>query len=193
MYYENKRSFYIKQYGPACIIILVSVILIGTGVFLGYKSMNGDNTKIVGSEQTVKNSSDKTVKVEETNSYELSKNAVKGKVTAVDGTVITVTTDKKTYSVSLIGIKQNDKYTKLSETIKNELLNKNITLDFDKSETEDGKTYGYIYLDGNLYNELLLANGYAELRAERTNINKLDILLSAQLKARHSGAGIWKY
>lgn len=192
MYYENKRSFYIKQYGPATIIILISIVLIGTGIFMSIKSMNkGDNTTIVAEQP--KTTEETAEKVMETNSYELTNKSKKGKVTDVNGIVITVESGDNTYDVNLIGIKEHAKYTKLSETIKNELLNKEVTLDFDQSETEDGQTYGYIYLKNNLYNELLLASGYAELRAERVNINKLNILLAAQLKARHDGLGIWKY
>ena len=60
-------------------------------------------------------------------------------------------------------------------------------------KTEAGKVYGYIYVDGTLYNETLLAKGLAELRPERQNVDKLDILVAAQIKARHEGLGIWKY
>lgn len=188
MYYENKRSFYIKQYGPAAIVILISLVLIGAGIFMSIKSMGtGDKTNVVAKQPT------NTSKIVETNSYEFTSKSKKGKVTAVNGMVVTIEADNNTYDIRLIGIKENAKYTKLSETIKSELLNKEVTLDFDESETEDGQIYGYIYLEKNLYNELLLANGYAELRAERVNINKLNILLSAQLKARHNGLGIWKY
>ena len=88
---------------------------------------------------------------------------------------------------------QNDKNTELPKTIANDLKGKTVTVDYDNVKTENGKVYGYIYVDGTLYNETLLAKGLAELRPERQNIDKLDLLVAAQIKARHNGLGIWKY
>ena len=56
---------------------------------------------------------------------------------------------------------------------------------------EKGKTYGYLYVDNTFYNEILLQEGLANLRAERNNINKLDVLAKAQISARNQGLGIW--
>ncbi|MDF2865957.1 MAG: nuclease ue [Clostridia bacterium] len=38
MYYDNKKAFYMKQYGPAIIISVVSLVLIGSGIFIYLKS-----------------------------------------------------------------------------------------------------------------------------------------------------------
>lgn len=40
MYYANKQTFYIRQYGPAVIVSIVSLILIASGVFIYLKSTN---------------------------------------------------------------------------------------------------------------------------------------------------------
>ena len=43
MYYENKRSFYIKQYGPVALVVVIALALIVTGTVIGLKSMNNSN------------------------------------------------------------------------------------------------------------------------------------------------------
>lgn len=43
MYYDNKSTFYIKQYGPAVLILVIAVVLIGSGIYI-YVSNSGTNT-----------------------------------------------------------------------------------------------------------------------------------------------------
>lgn len=179
MYYENKRTFYIKQYGPAAIIILISVVCIVTGIVLGFR----DKTEKVANKESII----------ETNSYTVSDKAIQGEVISVNELTITVKSETNKYDIDLIGIEQNKKNTKLSENIKSDLVGKTVTIDYDITNTENGKTYCYLYLDKKLYNEKLLKEGKAELRAERQNTSKLDVLLAAQLEARHNELGIWAY
>lgn len=40
MYYANKQTFYVRQYGPAVIISVISLILIASGIFIYTKSSN---------------------------------------------------------------------------------------------------------------------------------------------------------
>lgn len=171
MYYENKRAFYIKQYGPAAAIILLSIIVIVIGLVMGLKG--GIPT--------------------ENNSYVYSNQAITGTVKSVNGLTISVVSDGEEYLVNMIGIEENKNNKNLSKTISNDLVGKIVIVDFDTVKSEKGNTYGYVFIDGTFYNEKLLENGLAELRAERNNVNKLDILLEAQIKARHEGKGIWSY
>ncbi len=182
MYYENKRSFYIKQYGPTALVIVAALALIVTGVVIGFNSMNEGNVV-----------AEKPNEIIDSNSYTYTEQAITGKVTSVKGLTVTVNSNNNTYEINLIGIMQNDKNTELSKTIANDLKGKTVTVDYDNVKTEDDKVYGYIYVDDTLYNETLLAKGLAELRPERQNVDKLDILVAAQIKARHEGLGIWKY
>ena len=43
MYYDNKSTFYIKQYGPAVLILVIAVVLIGSGIYI-YVSNSGTKT-----------------------------------------------------------------------------------------------------------------------------------------------------
>ena len=190
MYYENKRSFYIKQYGPMALVIVAALALIVTGVVIGLRSMNVSN---VVAENPEKPSQEVINPVVDTNAYAYTAEAITGTVTSTNGLTVTVSSNNNTYDINLIGIMQNDKNTELPKTIANDLKGKTVTVDYDNVKTENGKVYGYIYVDGTLYNETLLAKGLAELRPERQNIDKLDLLVAAQIKARHNGLGIWKY
>ena len=192
MYYENKRSFYIKQYGPVALVIVAALALVVTGVVIGFKSMNKGNV-VAEKPQQQQQTIQQPEQVVDTNSYTYTAEAITGTVTAVNGLTVTVNSNNSTYDVNLIGIMQNDKNTELPKTIATDLQGKTVTVDYDNVKTEDGKVYGYIYVDGTLYNETLLAKGLAELRAERFNIDKLDVLVAAQIKARHEGLGIWQY
>ena len=187
MYYENKRSFYIKQYGPVALVIVAALALIVTGVVIGFNSMGESNVVAEQPQQQVEQP------VVDTNAYTYTAEAITGTVTSINGLTVTVNSNNSTYDVNLIGIMQNDKNTELPKTIANDLKGKTVTVDYDTVKTEDGKVYGYIYVDGTLYNETLLAKGLAELRPERQNVDKLDVLVAAKIKARHEGLGIWKY
>lgn len=175
MYYENKRTFYIKQYGPAVAIIILSIALIVTGLIIGFAPDNVAKDPI------------------ENNAYTYSKEAITGTVKSVDGLTVIVISDGEEHLINMIGIEENSKNPNLSQTLEKDLVGKTVVVDFDTVKSEKGKTYGYIYLDNTFYNEALLARGLAELRAERNNINKLDILVAAQINARHECLGIWAY
>ena len=189
MYYENKRSFYIKQYGPVALVIVAALALIVTGVVIGLRSMNVSN--VVAENPNPQEQVEQPIV--DNDAYTHSAQAITGTVTKTNGLTVTVNSNNSTYDVNLIGIMQNDKNKELPKTIENDLKGKTVTVDYDNVKTEDGKVYGYIYVDGTLYNEELLAKGLAELRPERQNIDKLDLLVAAQIKARHNGLGIWKY
>jgi hypothetical protein len=56
MYYDNKSTFYMKQYGPAIVVGVASIMLIGSGLYIYFKtSVNplNRNTEIA-KEQTIK-------------------------------------------------------------------------------------------------------------------------------------------
>lgn len=40
MYYDNKQTFYVRQYGPAIIISVASLLLIASGIFIYMKTSN---------------------------------------------------------------------------------------------------------------------------------------------------------
>lgn len=96
----------------------------------------------------------------------------------VDGDTVIVDIDGVETRVRMIGVdtpesvhpdeSRNSKSGKLaSEFTKEQLLNKEIYLEYDKDKEDDyGRTLAYIYLDEkgeHMYQEVLLANGYANI------------------------------
>lgn len=185
MYYENKRQFYISQYGPATLVVIISIVLITSGIYLTLNSNSIPKTEVA--------KKDIPQEVVETSSYKYTELAEKGEVTGVNNLAVVVKTENGTMEVNLIGVKLNANYPKLSDKIKTDLIGKKVTIDYDVQKTINGKIYGYVYSDNSLYNEDLLEGGYCELKAERTNVNKLDVLVQAQIAARNKTVGIWQY
>lgn len=74
MYYANKQTFYIRQYGPAVIVSLVSLVLIASGVFIYLKSTNtsinqaevAQTVDTQNSNNTITENSEEPAKVDDT-------------------------------------------------------------------------------------------------------------------------------
>lgn len=197
MYYENKRSFYIRQYGPPVIAITISAILIVAGLFIATKSLENDVNKqqienLVAENNTSVDISntmpDDLVKLKSfTKSKEYKVHSVSD-----DGAVVIETSKNEYFKINLIGVESSNKYTSLKEKMEEELVNKKITIEFDNSKLDKNKAYAYVYVDDKLYNAEILKNGYAILRVERKNVDKLDLLLQAETEARSLAVGAWE-
>lgn len=192
MYYENKRSFYIRQYGPPALAIFISLLLIVGGLYIATISLENDLNK----EQIAKLSNASSVDISSTMPESLAKlNAfTKSKEYTVhaiskDGGIVIETSKNEYYKINLIGVKST---TSLKEKMKEDLLNKKITIEFDNSKLEKNNSYAYVYINDTLYNKELLKKGYATLRVERNNVDKLDILLQAETEARDAKLGVWE-
>lgn len=192
MYYENKRSFYIRQYGPSVIAILISIVLIAGGLYIATLSLENDLNK----EQIANLANDSSVDISNTMPETLAKlnaftKSKEYKVYAIsnDAGIIIETSKNEYYKINLIGIENS---TSLKEKLEEELVDKKITIEFDNSKLEKNKAYAYVYLDNTLYNTKVLEKGYTTLRVERNNVDKLDILLQAETNARNAKIGVWE-
>ena len=125
MYYENKRSFYIKQYGPMALVIVAALALVVTGVVIGLRSMNTNN--VVAEKPQLEEQIHQPVI--DTDAFTHTAEAITGKVTSTNGLTVTVNSNNNTYDINLIGIMQNDKNTELPKTIANDLKGKTVTVD----------------------------------------------------------------
>lgn len=197
MYYENKRSFYIRQYGPPVIAIMISIVLIAGGLFIATKSLENDLNK----EQIANlvKDTDTSVDISSTMPESLVKlkaftKSEEYKVYAIsnDGGIVIETSKNEYFKINLIGVESSNKYTSLKEKMEEDLLNQKIKIEFDNSKLDKNKAYAYVYLNNELYNTKLLKNGYAVLRVERKNVDKLDLLLQAETDARKAAVGVWE-
>jgi len=197
MYYENKRSFYIRQYGPPVVAILVSIVLIVGGLFVATKSLESDLNKEQIANLT--NEDNTSVDISDSMPEDLAKlkaftKSKEYEVYAVsnDGGIVIETSKNEYFKINLIGVEKSNKYTSLKEKMEEDLLNKKIKVEFDNSKLDKNKAYAYVYLNNELYNTKLLKNGYAILRVERKNVDKLDLLLQAETEARKTSVGVWE-
>lgn len=195
MYYENKRSFYIRQYGPPVIAIMISIVLIAGGLFIASKSLENDLNKeqianLTNGDSSVDISSSMPKDLEKLKAFTKSKEY---KVTAIsdDCGIVLETSKNEYYKINLIGI-ENSNANMLKEQMETDLVDKNVVIEFDNSKLDKNKAYAYVYLSDELYNTQILKNGYATLRVERKNVDKLDILLEAETEARNAAVGVWK-
>lgn len=192
MYYESKSKFYIKQYGPAAIIITVSLLLISIGIFLGLKTVDSKDKAKVDTQVVIKPETTESSLPTELNSLSPFTRSKEYKVTSVsENTTVIIEVSGKKYEINLIGVKPKKNSSTLQTKMIEDLKDKKITLEFDNVKEENNKIYGYIYLDNKFYNEQILFDGVGELKAERKNINKLDVLLAAEMVARRESKGIW--
>lgn len=197
MYYENKRSFYIRQYGPPVIAILISVVLIAAGLYMAARSLEKDLNKqqlesLVAENNTSVNISetmpDKLLNLKSfTKSDEYTVYGIRN-----DGGIVIETSKNEYFKINLIGVESSTKYTSLKEKMEEDLLNKKIKVEFDNSKLDKNQAYAYIYLNNELYNTKILKNGYAILRVERKNVDKLNLLLQAETEARRAKVGVWE-
>lgn len=212
MYYDNKSTFYIKQYGPAVLVGICSIVLIGSGLFIYFKNtstnplkietskqVNNKNTVVKPASENVETEAlinDKKTESNEINYFENLKTLEKSKELNVknvsDSGYITVETDNQTIEISLIGIDLNSVNKAAISKIKEDLLNKKVKVVFDTKRIEENKTYAYIYKNDSLYNETLLKSGLVTLRRERENVSLMGKLTKAQEYARENSIGVWK-
>jgi hypothetical protein len=221
MYYDNKSTFYVKQYGPAVIVSVASLILISSGIFIYLKSSNMENpfNKKTEITQTIdkneataaleeeKNALVSEPKVEEVvvktpaptavvkyfeNLVALEKSKDVNVINVSTSGRITLETDGDKLEVTLIGV--DFKYNKEAavEQIKTDLLNKKVKIAFDKLRSDSEITYAYIFKDNLLYNAELLKTGLVTLKTERTNTELNVDLSKAQSYARQNSLGVWK-
>lgn len=104
-------------------------------------------------------------------------------------------------AVRLIGIDTPEPYAadepqplsfEASEFAADELEGEEVLLEFDEERTDDyGRLLAYVYRDGEMFNELALSEGYAQVATFPPNTRYLGRFETAQEEARSAERGIW--
>ncbi len=72
------------------------------------------------------------------------------------------------------------------------VLNKQVELEKDVSETDRyGRLLRYVYLEGNMVNEILVTQGYAKASTYPPDVKHKDLFLQAQKTAMNAKKGLW--
>lgn len=121
----------------------------------------------------------------------------------VDGDTLVVEIDGLEEKVRLIGIDtpesvhpdadRNVEYGKIASAFTEEQLEgKLVSLEFDVQERDKyGRLLAYVYLDGIMFNETLLAEGHAMVATYPPNVKYVDRFLEIQSQAREAKLGVW--
>ena len=123
-------------------------------------------------------------------------------VEIVDGDTIRVELNGEETPVRLIGIDTPEKegpYTDLecfgeqaSRYTEAALSGRTVELEFDVERTDRfDRTLAYVWLDGILFNERILRDGFAVLATFPPNVRYVDRFTRAQQQARDEGDGLW--
>ncbi|MGZ8580606.1 MAG: thermonuclease family protein [Actinomycetota bacterium] len=123
-------------------------------------------------------------------------------VEVVDGDTIRVELHGEETPVRLIGIDTPEKdgpYTdeecygeQASRYTADALGGRDIELEFDIERTDRfDRTLAYVWIDGALFNERILREGYAVLATFPPNVRYVDRFTTAQRRARDQRAGLW--
>ncbi len=197
MYYDNKSSFYFKQYGVPILAITLSIILIGAGSFIYWSSStaNASNQNMVVASNELKDVDKSTVQILGKNLANLKAMQTSGegiiKEINHDGSIV-FELNELAVTLQMIGIdttKVSDNYI---QSLKDDLVGKTAKIAFDKEKIVNGNVYAYIYVNNTLYNEYVLDNGLANLRKETVNTTLSEQLKQAQAYAKQLSKGIWK-
>lgn len=152
------------------------------------------NEKTYGDNQTEKNNGSN--KIDET-LYEV--------IRVVDGDTFVINYNGVNERVRLIGIdtpesvhpddeKNTEFGVKVSNYSKEMLTGKNVMIELDVQKRDQyGRLLAYIYLDGQMYNKILLEKGFAKLATYPPNVKYVNEFIQIQKQARENGVGLWAY
>lgn len=124
-------------------------------------------------------------------------------VRVVDGDTIIVKYNKKEERVRLIGVDTPESVGKhkddpqpygveASEFTKKKLEEKEVYLEFDVGERDNYKRLlAYVWIDGEMFNETLLKEGYAQVMTVPPNVKHSDYFLKVQREAKKNNRGLW--
>jgi micrococcal nuclease len=73
-----------------------------------------------------------------------------------------------------------------------QLDRKRVLLEFDVERTDQyGRTLAYVWLGDELFNETLVARGFAQVSTFPPNVKYVDRFLEVQREARRADRGLW--
>lgn len=121
----------------------------------------------------------------------------------VDGDTIVVTKGDETFKVRLIGVdtpesvhpnkEKNTEFGKIaSNYTKEKLLNKEVKLELDVQEKDKyGRALAYVYIDGVMFNKMLLESGMAQIATYPPNVKYVEEFKEIEQRARNNKVGLW--
>ena len=219
MYYDNKSTFYVKQYGPAVLILIISFVLIGSGIYIYLSKSNNSATpdkEVIVASDSLEDETKTNNEVVEEKKEEVKQEVVQEeiltelpeeysnlkvleksselkveKVLDSNKVRVNIPNTNKKFDITLIGINFNNSVTDVTKKMQEDLKDKTIKLAFDEVKVDNSQIFAYIYIDGNLYNAKILEKGYATFQEEPKNKSLATELKQSQTYAKQLRNGIW--
>ncbi len=198
MYYDSKSSFYIREYGPKVLIILLIVVIAGTGLYIYMANRsstpNIDVANTITNEVVTSNpSTESNILSDDLKQLQpLERKTVK--IASVeDNGILTVIDGEYKFKAKLIGLDFTDFEPDTLYTMGQDIVNRQVEIAFDNVKSDNEVAYIYIYKDNNLYNATLLENGKVKLNSNDQNKLLLKDLTESQAFAKQTKAGVWEY
>lgn len=125
-------------------------------------------------------------------------------VRVVDGDTIVIDYNGEEEKVRFIGVdtpesvhrdaSKNTPYGKIaSDYTKKQLLHKTVQLEFDTQERDKyGRLLAYVYLDGQMFNKTLLAEGHAKVATFPPNVKYVADFQAIEREAQAAQRGLWQ-
>lgn len=203
MYYDNKSTFYIRQYGLKALVI---VFITATTMTALYKYVI-NRPAIDVTEQTIPTQSSTTSQEEQkvdenVASLELpsklgslkplEKRTVKISSVENNGELIVIDGETR-LTATLIGLDFNTAEPDTIYQMGQDIANRQVQIAFDNTKCTGDKANVYVYLDDELYNAKLLEKGKIKLKANDINKLLLKDLTESQAYAKQLKIGVWEY
>jgi len=175
--------------------IVTSIVVIATMFLLdkvGLIDMD-EYLDVVLADEQVKNQ--QSSNISDSNFYEI--------VRVVDGDTFVIDYNGKNEKVRLIGVdtpesvhpdeQKNTAFgNEVSSYSKRMLMGKRVQIEFDVEKRDKyGRLLAYVYIDGQMYNKLLLERGYAKIATYPPNVKYVEDFKSLQKQARENKVGLW--
>ncbi len=126
-------------------------------------------------------------------------------IRVVDGDTIIVNIDGVDERVRLIGVDtpesvhpdaaRNVEYGEIaSDFTREHLEGENVSLEYDVQERDRyGRILAYVYLEGEMFNKILLGKGHAKVATYPPNVKYVDDFTAIQKQAQKDMKGVWAY
>ncbi len=122
----------------------------------------------------------------------------------VDGDTIYVSLAGRSVDVRLIGVDTPETVApgqpvecggpQASAFTESILEGRRVELEFDVQRIDPyGRTLAYVWLNGRLFNAVLVARGYARVATYPPDVKYVDVFLAAERRARAADRGLWRW
>ena len=204
---RNKQNFYFML-----IIIVLFIFLakfLSTTISKLSISKNSTNSNINSNIQNNINDTNKTNDTNNSNSHYDNNNNISNTtykvLKVVDGDTIKIKYNNKIERLRFIGIdtpesvspdkSKNCEEGKIASNFtKNYLEGKVIQIELDVQQRDKyGRLLAYVYINNQMYNEILLEQGYAKIATFPPNVKYVNDFTELQKEARNNKKGFWSY